>query len=199
MMADRVGDALGDFFEKVEVFTDTSASRNSTDFRKAADGAVLVTHSKGYTGNRDASPEEIIAFSPSIPSKRIKLFGGALIKSVRMLSGELTYGASKKDILLYNSSSAGELLRHPIGNFIPLINGEISQTDSIEVARQTKEAGIHTHLLYFADDEMYQPSSSQRLIAWANGTPIIDAPGVHDQLVLTPHQTIRTALDLINS
>lgn len=199
MMADRVGDALGSYFEKVEVFTDTSATRHASDFRKAAEGAVLITHSKGYTGNRDANPEEIIAFSPSLPSTRLKLFGGALIKGVRMLSSELSYGTSKRDIAKYNASSAGELFRHPVANFGPLLNGEISHTDSIEIARQAKKAGVHTHLFYFGDDEMYQPHFGHRMIAAKNETPILDVPGVHDQLVLTPHHTIQTALDMINS
>jgi hypothetical protein len=199
MMADRVGDALGSFFEGVEVFTDTSATRNASDFRKAAKNATLITHSKGYTGVRDAMPEEIIAFSPSLPSTRLKLFGGALIKGVRMLSKEPTQSVRLKDILKYNASSAGELIAHPLGNFWPLISGEISNTDSLQFAMEATDNGVHTHLMYFEDDEMYQPQLGQRTLAAVNGTPIIDIPGVHDQIVLTPHQTIQTSLEIINT
>jgi hypothetical protein len=199
MSADHVGNALSDYYDSVEVFTDTSATRNASDFVKASKGSVLWTHSKGYTGIRESSPTEIVALSPSLPASRLRLLGGALVKGARMLSDELTLGADKRTVLKYNASAVGELIAHPVGNFWPLLKGSISKTDSIQLAAEAKEAGVHTHMLYFTDDEMFEPHFGQRIEAASNGTPIIDIPGVHDQIVLTPHQTIKTALDIINS
>jgi hypothetical protein len=188
--AEKVGETLADLHGDVDVFTFSYARKNPEIVAKAVKRVPAYIHSAGFMTLRGMKPEYINAFSPPLPKKRIDYVVQTIQKSANMLSSKKRMDAPLAEVVKYDNSAIAELTMNPVANFRPLFNNEISEFDAIKFAVMARNVGIPVGLIYTDNDEYFKPSEKQLDEASNNGVPMFFVPGVHDQLVLTPTETI---------
>lgn len=193
--AGRVAEAIGSErnFEDVDQFTFAEAIENTDRVAKAVKGVSVLTHSAGMLALPGTRPQSIEAFSPPLPTSKLRLVGKTLIKTARMH----TPGIGMKpfyDVLpvaRYDADSGAEvrdyLKRRALGGYLNQIIG----FDAARVAATARVSDIPTTLSYTNGDEYYKLSSEQERMATLNWVNVLHAPGVHDELVLRPAETLR--------
>jgi hypothetical protein len=195
--AEFVGESMIDFFnlEDVDVFTYSDAKKNPDQIRKAVVGRDVVTQSAGYTALKDTIPSIVYAFSPPVPTTRRHLVAKTLPKAVNMTRQSKTIDKIPlRNVAHFNAGAGAEFVVHPVANFKPFLNGEISRYNSIEMGAAAVKAGIRTELVFSTNDEYFRPTFEQLEYAEANGVVVGEVEGVHDQLVLAPARTLHKTL-----
>lgn len=195
--AEFVGESMIDFFnlEDVDVFTFSDAMNNPDQVRRAVVGRDVVAHSAGFMALKGTIPSLIFAYSPPVPTTRRRLLAKTLPKAINMTRQSKTIDKIPlSSVAQYNASAGAELAAHPVANFKPFLNGEISRYNSIEMGAAAVKAGIRTALLFSTNDEYFRPTLEQVEYAENHEVVVGDVEGVHDQLVLAPARTLHKTL-----
>jgi hypothetical protein len=165
-----------------------SALENPRQFRRAAAGAVLVTHSAGALAIPSVieagsttlpKPETIHAWAGPLPTSGATLLGRGMF---RIPPGMVSQGfkgfGNMADLMRFNASYFPEFARR----FIPHMRqlGAIAQFDSVAVGSAAVEAGVPTTLAYANDDRFYTITDEQREAASRAGVLVIDLLGQHN-------------------
>lgn len=191
LAAGRVAEALTKYYQDVEPFTFSYAMDNPDIIRKAVEDVDVFTHSAGMLPVTDTSPRMLTSFGPPLPTPKGVLVVRTLAKTVRMHTPGvgLRSVADIPAIAAYDLSTTGEFVSNPCGNFGRL--GEVACFNAIDTAIYAQHAGIPTKLMYTQGDEYYAPSVADVHRATMSGVDVVRGPGVHDELVIRPDQTLR--------
>lgn len=196
---ERVGNALGDYYEDVEAFRFSDLIHTPEQVRKASVGANVITHSAGALALRLDSMDRmnsVLMFGPPLPQSISRLLYRTVVKTVKMSTPGI--GINSLDDLKaaghYSASSVAELIANPIDNFARL--PEIAKANAFEMADMVNEGDIPSALVWTRDDAYFQPSQSAVLSARLKGIGVMDdLPGEHDEIVLRPHQVLPVILN----
>lgn len=187
---ERVAEALSGYYDDVDAFTFSGAMSTPDIICKAVHNVRVVTHSAGMLAIVGTSPDRIDAFDPPLPSSRLKLLGRTGIKTVRMHTPGIGI-RSAGDIAAvngYDCSSTAELIAHPVRNLGSL--NAISRFDAVDAAIAARVDGIDISLVYMDGDEYFQLSEEREAIANARHVTVVRLPGIHDELVIRPMETL---------
>ncbi len=189
--AARVASALNVYYEQVDTFTFYRAMNNPDRVRDAVQGVDVVTHSAGMIAIEGTSPRRIIAFGAPLPMQMHNFAKKTVHKRYRMHTQNAGI-LSPQDVPIvrkFETSSLAELASHPIGNLGQI--RRISRFDAVDTAITAKQKNIPTSLVYTEGDEFFYLSERNETVASAAGVTIIRLPGVHDELILRPAETLR--------
>lgn len=201
--ADRVGNALGHYFDGVDVFTFSQQASNPEEtletIRRAGRGATVMTHSMGveairYSLSQNTLPDSVEIVGGPRPKSRLRLLGDTVIKTARINTPGL-YIRSVEDfqaVMGYNADSVIELARHPVANFRPFLDGTISRTDALAIAEAARASEVGSSLLYTNNDRYYGLSSVEQDKAEHLGIEVYKLPGEHDELPIRPVTFLKT-------
>jgi len=193
--AERVATALERYYENVDEFTFSEAVADPSKVRRAVRGVDVVTHSAGMLPLVGTAPNTIDAFSPPLPSAKLRLIGRTGLKTVRMHTPGIGIRSIRDiaSVASYDVSSVAEFTAHPGRNFGQLT--AITTFDAVDAAIAAKESGIHTYLNYSNGDEYYQLPEQREAAARAMGVGVLRMPGIHDELVIRPDATLAYRVD----
>jgi len=174
-----------------DAFTFSQSMDMPDTIRRAVRGADAKAHSSGATALPGTRPRSIELFNAPLPVSIPRLVARTGLKTLRMHVPGIGI-KSAGDILAiarYNASSVAELLSYPKSNIAQL--GNIAVFNAIRSAADAQADGIPVTLGYTDDDEYFQPSSDDKLLAGMYGVDIVSIPGIHDEVVLRPAETLR--------
>jgi hypothetical protein len=187
--AEKVLDALADYYEEVDGFTFADAMQKTETIKRWATGADIVTHSAGRMAVIGAKPNYIHAFNASVPIPRARL----LAKTVKKTAVMLASVRGKDDVnavAAYSKDTLVEFSKHPIGNFMPFIRGEISEFDGGYEARLGVAAGIPESHVSTDQDAYFDHDPFSLELLRRNGVHVVRLAGQHDELPLRPIETL---------
>jgi hypothetical protein len=191
--ADRVADALADYYDDVYPFTFSTAMRSPEQVIAAARGVDTYTHSAGMLAIVNASPRRIESFSPPLPTPQKRLLGRTAAKTMRMHT--VGVGIQSEDdgeaVKGYDISSLAEFATHPMGNLRHL--GRIAQFDAFVAAMRARYDETPVALTYTDGDEYYQLSTKEEADITQWGVVVNRIEGIHDELVIRPKATLAKA------
>lgn len=191
--AERVASALEPYYDEIDKFTFSEAISEPDKVRRAVHGVHALTHSAGMLTLTDTSPSRIEAFGAPLPTTKLRLIGRTGLKTVRMHTPGIGI-QSPRDLFAvssYDASSAAELTAHPVRNLGHL--RDISRFDAVDAAIAAQQSDIPTFLSYTESDEYFQLSEGRGVAARAMGVGVMRIPGIHDELVIRPAETLRQA------
>jgi hypothetical protein len=194
---ERVAKALESRYDDVEdPFTFAYAMDKPDVVRRAVKGAAVITHSAGMMALKGTSPECIGAIGAPMPLSSNRLLAGAKLvlktglKTARMHTpgiGICGWG-DIPSVARYNVSALAEVAANPRGNLGRL--GRIASFNAVDAAVAASDAGIKVLLGYNHGDEYFTLSPEEELRALQGGVSVTHMPGIHDELVLRPEQTL---------
>lgn len=192
---ERVGDCLAEHFKDVEVLTFPDAMKYPDTVAQSVENATVVTHSAGMLAlyGSDILPAAVHAFGAPFPRSRLGLFFATAQKTCQMflradnrndLRQARRFNAESLSTLLTPTKSKG------IGHWKYLVNGAISNFDSIDTGRLLVDKGSDVTLVYGEHDLYYPPAKIDTGRTKGTGLAINIMPGlVHDSIVLDPGST----------
>jgi hypothetical protein len=188
--AERVADALSNRYATAEPFTFAYAMDNPDVIRRAVRGADVITHSAGMLALKGTRPEYIGAIGAPVPMTPAQLVMRSALKTLRMHTPGIGI-RNARDIgcvMAYDLSTVGEYVTNGPDNlkYLP----KVAKFDAVAVAIAAEQSDIPTMLGYSEDDEFFHITPDDALRAAAGGVDIAHLTGVHDQLVLTPDETL---------
>ncbi|HET7302138.1 MAG TPA: hypothetical protein VFI74_02290 [Candidatus Saccharimonadales bacterium] len=192
--ANKVADALTLFYDDVARFTFSWSMIQPGLMREIMERADVFTHSAGFMAiPDDARPNRVEAFSPPLETSRRHLLGRTLVKTARMHSADVIRSSrDAKAVAAYDLSSTAELAIRPIRNLVHL--GSIACFDLPGRVTEMNQAGIPVDVTYTENDEYFTVSDhTLRTLNAFSQTSARRIPGVHDQLVLHPMDTLQAA------
>ena len=199
--AEQVASALQEYYDDVDVFTFSEAISRPNTVARAVESVDTITHSAGMLALAGTVPERISAFGAPLPTAKALLVARTVLKTVRMHTPGI--GIQRvQDITAiagYDASAAGELVAHPGRNLGHL--GQISRFDAVKaaVAARRSSSRIPTSLYYTKGDEYFQPSQAQLVAAEAGDVNVLSLPGIHDELIIRPAETLHAAFEHRNA
>lgn len=187
---ERVASALTAYYDDVDPFTFSRAISNPDTIRKATRNVNTVTHSAGMLALVGTSPDRIDAFDPPLPTTRLKIIGKAGFNTVRVHMPGIGIRSTKDFAAIsgYDRSSIAELAVHPARNFGNL--GAIARFDAVDSAIAARKNGIKVALGYMNGDKYFQLSEEREAAANAGQVNVVRLPGIHDELVIRPAETL---------
>lgn len=145
---------------------------------------------------KDTLPASITSIGAPLPTWWPKLTLRTGYKMLRMhIPG--TGIRSREDIIavgMYDASSTAELTRDPVGNLGRL--GRIARFDAVETAVAARGKEIPVSLGYNDGDEYYQLPPNKEAYARLHDVGVIRMPGIHDELIIRPTQTLAAILGI---
>lgn len=189
--AERVASALEPYYDEIDEFTFSEAISEPGKVRRAVHGVDAITHSAGMLSLAGTSPSRIEAFGAPLPTTKLRLIGRTGLKTARMHIPGIGI-QSTRDVLAvasYDGSSTAELIAHPVRNLGNL--GEISRFDAVKAAIAALESDIPTSLNYTEGDEYFQLSEEREATAKTMGVGVTRIPGIHDELIIRPAETLQ--------
>lgn len=192
MSADGVAEALtaGGYYEDADAFT-FAYTMDTAEVGHALTGADVFTHSAGLLAINSAyEPNSITAFNAPLPMSKRRLIGQTVVKTAHMhMPGRgIKSAADIPAVTRYDISSVGELAFHPVANLREI--GFISRANGIRYACRATFRGIPANLVYTEQDDYFQLSYEDKVVASRYHIPLTILPGEHDELVLRPDQTL---------
>lgn len=188
--AERVADALASRYDDVDPFTFAHAMEKPDTIRRAVKGADVITHSAGMLALKDTQPGYIGAIGAPLPTSVGSLVARSVLKTVRMHTPGIGI-RSARDIgcvMAYDLSTIAEYAHNGPQNLKHL--RQIARFNAVDTALAAESAGIQVLLGYNHGDEFFQLSPNETMRAMAGGVDITHMPGVHDQVILTPDETL---------
>jgi hypothetical protein len=184
--AEKVGDALGRYYEDVAPFTLAEYVQSPEKVLRAAKGATLMSHSAGALTLSKAESIEAYLLNPPLPRHIGGLVLRSLVKTGYMFMPGLGL-RSMQDLRAaraFSTDSGIEMIAHPVSNFSQL--PAISRYDAVNAAINAKGRGMATNLIWTNHDLYFSPSDIDQAKASANGIPVTILEGQHDEVLLRP-------------
>ncbi|HEV2403417.1 MAG TPA: hypothetical protein VGS08_04400 [Candidatus Saccharimonadales bacterium] len=176
---------------KVRTFTFSEAIGNLDVVRKAVHGAEVVTHSAGMLVLAGTKPEHVTAFNPPLLSSSSRLAWQSCIKAIRMHTPGVGLRSFRDmgSVGRFDLSAIAELIAHPVRNLGSI--GTIARFDAVAEAIRLRHSGIPVTLVYTLGDEFYRLAAYEAT-ARRGGVEVVLLPGIHDELVIRPSETLAT-------
>lgn len=196
--AERVGEAMGKYYEDIDSFTFSDAMDNPDRLRRAVEKTDVYTHSAGMLAIQGMNPTKVAAFNaPHGGSTRLGLVTRTGLKTIRMHTPGVGIKTAEdiSAIATYDASATAELAVHPIANLKHL--GAIAAFDSLQAAKAAADQQIHVDLIHTTGDEYFRWSEGRKEQVAAAAVSALELEGVHDEIVLRPAAVLESYTSIL--
>ena len=185
---EAIGDALiAAGADDVVAMTSSRARSKTAELQRLESlASITVTHSIGVMAVlAECTPTDLFVFNPPLPTSRRKLIARGGVITAHMTADAIAEPELRIPTARYAAGYAAEALAHPVTNFRPLINGQISEYDirrrMLHLPRDVQTTYVHT-----LGDEFFQPSKETISALCLRGINFVTCIGRHNRLVVDP-------------